>query len=233
MLIVPAVSNCPSERKQRKQRRVSTLQSESYFYGVGLPLPDAKLTKLAELEFRKRGKSKPGLLTGLMSEPAPQQFGNDLETPKKCIFHYDRLLWLPTFGVVSLLMVAACDLIAWVLEHLRQSDADYFHGYILPIPNLGLLLSYQDSLAGIDKRFHWSVVGLLVLAVRLTTCIRLSFAIALWDWSIVGWLAGCHALLARSVMVHVVHLRRWTLRYLYPMFCIGWSPISVGGYSVL
>lgn len=104
-------------------------------------------------------------------------------------------------------LAVACSAIAFVtlvlyggtfseLEYQWRTEADYSHGYLIPILSAGLLYARREFFPGFGQRFHWLGVGLLVFAVILRTVGRLFFMEFLEGWSIVPWLAGCLTLLA-------------------------------------
>ncbi|MFN6129398.1 MAG: exosortase/archaeosortase family protein [Planctomycetota bacterium] len=145
---------------------------------------------------KKRKRLQPGASLGPAREPIRQPVAKDLEPLEKLDFKRDRSSWLTALGVVVLSTLAMYGQTVWELEYLWRTEADYSHGYLVPILSLALLYSRRETFPGIDKRFHWSGVGLLLFAVVLRTCGRLFFAEFLEGWSIVPWLAGCVALLA-------------------------------------
>ena len=82
------------------------------------------------------------------------------------------------------------------LEYQWRTEADYSHGYLIPLLSLGLLYSRRGTFPGLDRRLHASGIGLLMLAVLMRTMGHLFFMEFLEGWSIVPWLAGCLAVLA-------------------------------------
>jgi exosortase len=87
------------------------------------------------------------------------------------------------------------------LEYQWRTEADYSHGYLVPLLSLWLLYSRREVFPGFARQLSWSGVGLLVLAITLRTLGRLFYMEFLEGWSVVPWLAGCLCLLAgRSVL---------------------------------
>lgn len=112
----------------------------------------------------------------------------DLKSHGKPIAIAIAILCLTTLGLYSQTLAE--------LEYQWRTEADYSHGYLVPVLSLGLLYSRRDTFPGLDGRLHWSGIGLLLLAILMRTMGQLYFMEFLTGWSIVPWLAGSMVLLA-------------------------------------
>lgn len=81
------------------------------------------------------------------------------------------------------------------LEYRWRTEADYSHGYLIPILCLGLLYAHRDKFPGFEVKFHWVGLALLLLAGMMRTIGYLFFMEFLEAWSFIPWLGGCIALL--------------------------------------
>lgn len=98
-------------------------------------------------------------------------------------------------GIVLVLALILYGRTLWDLEYQWRTEADYSHGYLIPFLSLGLLYSRRDRFPGIDTRFHWLGVVLMLCAASMRALGHLFYMEFLDGWSLIPWLGGCLALL--------------------------------------
>ncbi len=151
-----------------------------------------------------------------MVKPGGQGFSSGVEPPNQPmrisaekLDPFDRRLHGKPLAIASLAIgLITLGLYAGTLlelEYQWRTEADYSHGYLIPILSVVLLYARRESFPGFGQRFHWLGIGLLLFAVVLRTFGRLFFMEFLEGWSIVVWLAGCVTLLAG------VRVLQWSL----------------------
>jgi len=111
---------------------------------------------------------------------------------------------LPIAIALAVVVLSTCVLYGKTfleLEYQWRTQADYSHGYLVPLLSIALLYSRRENFTGWQRQLCWSGAALLILAMVLRTLGQLFFMEFLEAWSIIPWLAGCITLLAGPRML--------------------------------